>query len=102
VLTIEASSQFRKGRAQNFLDPEHTEQIVSWYRAFEDVEDRAKVVSLGTLKVRVHHQANRCADEVIRHFCDELNQTETIFSGTQLRLVYESVSDLTASDYWTT
>jgi hypothetical protein len=32
--------------AQNFLDPEHTEQIVSWYRAFEDVEDRAKVVTL--------------------------------------------------------
>jgi predicted nucleic acid-binding Zn-ribbon protein len=47
----------------------------------------------GTLKVRVHHQANRCADEVIRHFCDELNQTETVFPGTQLRLVYELVSD---------
>jgi predicted nucleic acid-binding Zn-ribbon protein len=47
----------------------------------------------GTLKVRVHHQANRCADEVIRHFCDELNQTETIFPGTQLRLIYELVSD---------
>ena len=47
----------------------------------------------GTLKVRVHHQANRCADEVIRHLCNELNQTETIFPGTQLRLVYELVSD---------
>ena len=32
-----------------------------------------------TLTVRVHHQANRCADEVIRHFCNELNQTETIY-----------------------
>ena len=47
----------------------------------------------GTLTVRVHHQANRCADEVIRHFCTELNQTETIFPGTNLRLVYEMVSD---------
>ena len=46
-----------------------------------------------TLTVRVHHQANRCADEVIRHLCTELNQTETIFPGTNLRLVYELVSD---------
>jgi predicted nucleic acid-binding Zn-ribbon protein len=47
----------------------------------------------GTLTVRVHHQANRCADEVIRHLCTELNQTETIFPGTNLRLVYALVSD---------
>ena len=47
----------------------------------------------GTLTVRVHHQANRCGDEVIRHLCTELNQTETIFPGTNLRLLYELVSD---------
>jgi Transposase protein len=46
-----------------------------------------------TLTVRVHHQANRCTDEVIRHLCTELNQTETIFPGTNLRLIYELVSD---------
>jgi transposase/predicted nucleic acid-binding Zn-ribbon protein len=46
----------------------------------------------GTLTVRVHHQANRCADEVIAHLCHELNQTETIFPGTKLRLIYELVS----------
>ena len=46
-----------------------------------------------TLTVRVHHQANHCADEVIRYLCMELNQTETIFPGTNLRLVYELVSD---------
>lgn len=46
VLVVDASSLFRKGRAQNFLDPEHAEQVVGWFRAFEDVEDRAKVVSL--------------------------------------------------------
>jgi predicted nucleic acid-binding Zn-ribbon protein len=45
-----------------------------------------------TLTVRVHHQANHCADEVIRHLCHELNQTETIFRGTNLRLVYELIS----------
>lgn len=50
VLIIDASSLFRKGRAQNFLDSEHSDQIVAWYRAFEDVEDRAKVASLDEIK----------------------------------------------------
>ena len=46
VLIADASTMFRKGRAQNFLDPEHREHIVAWVRAFKDVPDRAKVVSL--------------------------------------------------------
>lgn len=50
VLIIDASSLFRKGRAQNFLDSEHSDQIVAWYRAFEDVEDRAKVARLDEIK----------------------------------------------------
>jgi len=50
VLVIDASSLLRKGRAQNFLDPEHAEQIVEWVRAFKDVEDRAKVVTLDEIK----------------------------------------------------
>ena len=50
VLIVDASTLYRKGRAQNFLDPEHAEKIVGWVRAFEDVEDRAKVVSLAEIK----------------------------------------------------
>ncbi len=50
VLIIDASSIFRGARAQNFLDPEHGEQIVKWFKAFEDVEDRAKVVSLEEIR----------------------------------------------------
>lgn len=46
VLVIDASAMFRKGRAQNFLDPEHISQIVTWWEAFDDVEDHAKVVTL--------------------------------------------------------
>jgi type I restriction enzyme M protein len=46
VIVIDASSLFRRGRAQNFLDPEHAEQIVSWVQAFESVENRTKVVDL--------------------------------------------------------
>jgi len=50
VLIVDASSLLRKGRAQNFLDPEQAGQIVAWVRAFEDVEDRAKVVTLGEIE----------------------------------------------------
>ena len=50
VLVVDASSLSRKGRAQNFLDPEHAAQIIAWVRAFKDVPDRAKLVSLDEMK----------------------------------------------------
>jgi type I restriction enzyme M protein len=50
VLIIDASRLFRKGRAQNFLDPAHSEQIVGWYRAFENVEEHARVASLDEIR----------------------------------------------------
>lgn len=46
VLIVDASSLFRKGRAQNFLEKDHAAQILSWYESFKDVEDHARVVSL--------------------------------------------------------
>jgi hypothetical protein len=33
----------------------------------------------GTLTVRLHHLANRSSDVAIRHLCDELTATETVF-----------------------
>jgi len=50
ILLIDASTLLRNGRAQNFLDVQHAEQIVAWVRAFKDVEDRAKVVGLDEIK----------------------------------------------------
>jgi hypothetical protein len=46
----------------------------------------------GTLTVRLHPLANHCSSEIIHHLCSELNSTETIFPGTNLRLVYDLVS----------
>jgi type I restriction enzyme M protein len=46
VLIIDASDLYRTGRAQNFLDLEHAEQIIGWVRVFADVEDRSKVVGI--------------------------------------------------------
>jgi type I restriction enzyme M protein len=50
VLIVDASSLFRKGRAQNFLDPEHGDLIVKWVREFKDVEDRCRVVAIDEIK----------------------------------------------------
>ena len=44
VLFINADRDYREGRAQNYLEPEHIEKIVSAYRAFEDVAGFARVV----------------------------------------------------------
>ena len=44
VLFINADREFREGRAQNFIDPEHIEKIVSAYDAFTDVQSFAAVV----------------------------------------------------------
>ena len=46
VLIVDASSLFRKGRAQNYLDSEHADQIAAWVKQFEDIQDRARVVTL--------------------------------------------------------
>lgn len=42
-----------------------------------------------TLTVRLHHLANQSADQAIRLLCEELNQTETVFPRTDLRMVFE-------------
>ena len=44
------------------------------------------------LTVRLHQPANRCSRKSIQHLIGELNATETVFPGTDLRLVYELVS----------
>lgn len=46
----------------------------------------------GTLTIRLHHIANRAESEAMNYLCSELNSTETIFPGTNLRLYYELVS----------
>jgi len=45
-----------------------------------------------TLTIRLHPLANQSSDNAISHLCDQLNQTETLFPGTELRLIYELVA----------
>jgi type I restriction enzyme M protein len=52
VLIADASALFRKGRAQNFLDPEHASDIVGWVLAFKDVPERVKVVGMDEIEAQ--------------------------------------------------
>ena len=40
-----------------------------------------------TLTVRLHHMAQKTSDVAIQKLCDELNETETVFPRTNLRLI---------------
>lgn len=50
ILFIDASEQVKVGRAQNFLEPEHVQQIFAWYKSFEDVENYVKAVGRAELE----------------------------------------------------
>jgi type I restriction enzyme M protein len=45
VMIADASRLFRRGRAQNFLEPEHALEIQGWFEKFEDVQDAVRIVS---------------------------------------------------------
>jgi transposase-like protein len=44
-----------------------------------------------TLTVAIHRLTFQAHDEALNHLCEELNRTETIFPGTELRLVFQIV-----------
>jgi len=42
-----------------------------------------------TLTVRLHHLTQAAHDQAVRNLCEQLNATETIFPGTELKLIYK-------------
>jgi type I restriction enzyme M protein len=55
VLIVDASKDFKIGRAQNELLPEHVERIYGWYRDFRDVEGVARVVTVEEIAGNDHN-----------------------------------------------
>ncbi len=55
VLIVDASGEFKTGRAQNELLPEHVERIDGWYRGFQDVDGVARVVTLDEIAANDHN-----------------------------------------------
>jgi type I restriction enzyme M protein len=55
VLIVDASKEFKSGRAQNELLPEHVERIYQWYRDYRDVTGIARVVPLEEIAANDHN-----------------------------------------------
>lgn len=49
-MIADASRLFRRGRAQNYLEPEHMFEIRNWFKNFEDVQDSVRIVSVEEIK----------------------------------------------------
>ncbi len=45
-----------------------------------------------TLTVKLHNFNNKKEDRVVQHLCEKLNETETEYPGTDLRIIYKLVS----------
>jgi type I restriction enzyme M protein len=55
VLILDASKEFKTGRAQNELLPEHVARIHGWHREYKDVEGVARVVTLEEIAANDHN-----------------------------------------------
>ena len=49
VLFVNADREYREGRAQNYLEPEHIEKIVQAYEAFQNIDGFCRVVDRSEL-----------------------------------------------------
>lgn len=58
---------------------------------FESAVDLRPDLKANTLRVRIHRLSSAIHDAVLEHLCTELTDTETIYPGTDLRLVFEPV-----------
>jgi type I restriction enzyme M protein len=50
IMIADASCLFRRGRAQNYLEPEQALEIQRWFEKFEDVQDAVRIVTLDDVK----------------------------------------------------
>ena len=55
VLILDASREFKAGRAQNELLPEHVARIYGWYQDYKNVEGVARVVTLDDIADKDHN-----------------------------------------------
>ncbi len=55
VLIVDASKEFKTGRTQNELLPEHVKRICGWGRDYSDVEGIARLITLDEIAAKDHN-----------------------------------------------
>jgi hypothetical protein len=58
-------------------------------QVFDTECDLVPDLQANTLTVEIHHLTQSAHDQALRHLCDQMNETETIFPDTHLRLFFK-------------
>jgi hypothetical protein len=87
-------------RAETFLVQVARESLRRWddgralvRQVFGSTVDLRPDQANKTLTVRLHRSATIAHDQTWQHLCEELTATETVYPGTDLRLIYELVGE---------
>jgi len=91
VLILDASQEFKTGRAQNELLPEHVERIYGWYRDYQDVKSTARVVTLGEIAENDHNLN-------ISHYIEPRSEQEALTVENAMRRLTESTKAAFAAE----
>jgi type I restriction enzyme M protein len=91
VLILDASREFKTGRAQNELLPEHVERIYGWYRDYKDVEGVARVVTLDEIAANDHNLN-------IPRYVEPKVEQETLSVDEAMRKLKESADSAFAAE----
>ena len=62
-------------------------------QVFESAADLRPDQANKTLTVRLHRSATIAHDQTVQNLCEELTATETVYPGTDLRLIHELVGE---------
>jgi type I restriction enzyme M protein len=92
VLILDASKEFKTGRAQNELLPGHVERIHGWYHAYQDVAGVARVVTLEEIA------ANDYNLNIPRYVEPKVDQEVVTVEEAMQRLQASAVAAFTAED----
>jgi len=65
-------------------------------QVFQSAVDLRPDVPNQTLTLRLHRLSTAAHDEALCHLCQELTSTETVYPGTNLKMIYEVVGAKTA------
>ena len=76
---------------ENLARPDDARSLLR--QIFQNEADLFPDLTANTLTVRLHHLTHAAHDQAIQHMLDELNETQTVFPGTSLTLVFKLGSD---------
>ena len=96
VLFIDASREFKKGRNQNEMLPDHVRRIHKWYADYKDVEGTCHIATLDEIRENDHNlNIPRYVEPVIEE--ETITVTEAIENlNKSLEAAYQAEDRLTA------